>query len=58
MQNTYALTWGGRGIGSQVTTAFEDAMPDTTCVFCGNCVSVCPTGALKGKIEWQMANGK
>ena len=29
-------------------------MPDTTCVFCGNCVGVCPTGALKGKVEWQM----
>ena len=54
VQNTYALTWGGRGIGSRVTTAFEDKMPDTTCVFCGNCVGVCPTGALKGKVEWQM----
>jgi formate hydrogenlyase subunit 6/NADH:ubiquinone oxidoreductase subunit I len=29
-------------------------MPDTSCVFCGNCVGVCPTGALKGLIEWQM----
>ena len=61
VQNTYALTWGGRGFGSRVTTAFEDKMPDTTCVFCGNCVGVCPTGALKGKVEWQMgqiADGK
>ena len=56
VQNTFALTWGGRGIGSQVTTAFEAPMPDTTCVFCGNCVGVCPTGALKGKVEWQMAD--
>jgi len=53
VQHTFALTWGGRGIGSQVTTAFEGEMPDTTCVFCGNCVGVCPTGALKGKLEWQ-----
>jgi len=29
-------------------------MPDTTCVFCGNCVGVCPTGALKGKVEFVM----
>jgi NADH dehydrogenase/NADH:ubiquinone oxidoreductase subunit G len=58
VQNTYALTWGGRGIGSHVTTAFGEKMPDTTCVFCGNCVGVCPTGALKGKVEWQIANGK
>ncbi len=54
VQHTYALTWGGRGIGSHVATAFEEKMPDTTCVFCGNCVGVCPTGALKGKVEWQM----
>jgi NADH dehydrogenase/NADH:ubiquinone oxidoreductase subunit G len=53
VQHTYALTWGGRGIGSHVTTAFEQAMPDSTCVFCGNCVGLCPTGALKGKVEWQ-----
>ena len=58
VQHTFALTWGGRGIGSRVTTAFEQEMPDTTCVFCGNCVGVCPTGALKGKVEWQMADSK
>ena len=58
VQNTYALTWGGRGIDSHVTTAFESAMPDTTCVFCGNCVGVCPTGALKGKVEWRDDEGR
>src|SRR5438132_1494708 len=46
VQNTFALTWGGRGIGSHVATFFEEDMPDTSCVFCGNCVGVCPTGAL------------
>jgi NADH dehydrogenase/NADH:ubiquinone oxidoreductase subunit G len=51
VQNTYALTWGGRGIGSHVATAFNEDMPDTTCVFCGNCVGVCPTGALLGRAE-------
>ena len=54
VQYTYALTWGGRGIESHVTTAFGDGLPETTCVFCGNCVSVCPTGALKGKIEFEL----
>jgi NADH dehydrogenase/NADH:ubiquinone oxidoreductase subunit G len=54
VQNTYALTWGGRGIHSHVATAFEAALADTTCVFCGNCVGVCPTGALKGRGEWQV----
>jgi predicted molibdopterin-dependent oxidoreductase YjgC len=54
VQHTYALTWGQRGINSHVATFFDEDMPDTTCVFCGNCVGVCPTGALKGVIEWQM----
>ncbi len=57
VQNTFALTWGGRGITSHVTTAFDAPMPDTTCVFCGNCVGVCPTGALKGKVEADLEVG-
>jgi NADH dehydrogenase/NADH:ubiquinone oxidoreductase subunit G len=54
VQYTYALTWGGRGIESHVATAYDAAMPDTTCVFCGNCVDVCPTGALEGKIAFEL----
>jgi NADH dehydrogenase/NADH:ubiquinone oxidoreductase subunit G len=54
VQYTFALTWGGRGMHSHVATAFGEDMPDTTCVFCGNCVGVCPTGALKGKVEFEM----
>jgi NADH dehydrogenase/NADH:ubiquinone oxidoreductase subunit G len=54
VQFTYALTWGGRGIGSHVATFFDEEMPDTSCVFCGNCVGVCPTGALKGKVEFRL----
>lgn len=54
VQYTYALTWGGRGLGSHVATFFGEDMPDTTCVFCGNCVGVCPTGALKGKVEFTL----
>ena len=57
VQNTFALTWGGRGFESHVYTAFHEDMPDTTCVFCGNCVGVCPTGALKGKVEYELEQG-
>jgi predicted molibdopterin-dependent oxidoreductase YjgC len=53
VQNTYALTWGGRGIHSHVTTAYDAPMPGTTCVFCGNCVGVCPSGALIGRHEFE-----
>jgi NADH dehydrogenase/NADH:ubiquinone oxidoreductase subunit G len=56
VQFTYALTWGGRGISSHVATFFDEDMPDTSCVFCGNCVGVCPTGALKGKVEYEAEN--
>lgn len=52
VQNTYALTWGKRGVESHVATFLDETMPDTTCVFCGNCVGVCPTGALKGVVEY------
>jgi NADH dehydrogenase/NADH:ubiquinone oxidoreductase subunit G len=54
VQHTFALTWGGRGVSSHVATFYADPMPDTTCVFCGNCVGVCPTGALKGKVEFEL----
>ena len=54
VQHTFALTWGGRGFESHVATAFNEDMPDTTCVFCGNCVGVCPTGALKGRAEYEL----
>lgn len=57
VQYTFALTWGQRGIHSHVATFFDEDMPDTTCVFCGNCVGVCPTGALKGLAEWRLESG-
>jgi NADH dehydrogenase/NADH:ubiquinone oxidoreductase subunit G len=53
VQYTFALTWGKRGFHSHVATFFDEDMPDTTCVFCGNCVGLCPTGALKGLVEWE-----
>lgn len=52
MQFTYALSVGGRGFESNIATFFEAPMPETTCVFCGNCVAVCPTNALKDKTEY------
>jgi len=57
IQYTYAISVGGRGFGSHITTFFDNPMPETTCVFCGNCVAVCPTNALKGKTEFFMEQG-
>lgn len=50
-QFSYAIAVGGRGFESKITTIASAALPDTTCVFCGNCVGVCPTDALKAKSE-------
>ena len=35
-----------RGFDTVIGTAFDLPMLDTACTFCGQCVSVCPTGAL------------
>jgi formate dehydrogenase major subunit len=38
-----------RGHGSKVVFDFDDGMGHSTCVACGECVQVCPTGALMEK---------
>ena len=57
LQFTYALAVGGRGHNTHIATFFDAPMPETTCVFCGNCVAVCPTGALRGKTEFFLEQG-
>ncbi len=49
VQFTFALGFDSRGFDTGIATFFDRPMPETTCVFCGNCVGVCPTGALKDK---------
>lgn len=56
-QFAFALNYGERGFHSHISTFFDSPLPDTTCVFCGQCVGVCPTGALKPKIEWGLEKG-
>ena len=51
-QYTYAINFSARGFETQIGTFFDHPMMETTCVFCGQCVGVCPTGALKPKREW------
>jgi len=50
-QYAFAIDFAGRGFHSRIATFFDRPMPATTCVFCGQCVGVCPTGALKGRRE-------
>ncbi len=50
-QNTFAIAVAGRGFDARIATEHETPLPDSACVFCGNCVGVCPTGALMFKAE-------
>ncbi|MFN2137350.1 MAG: 2Fe-2S iron-sulfur cluster-binding protein, partial [Candidatus Promineifilaceae bacterium] len=56
-QFAYALSFDGRGYHTTIGTFMGDSMPDTTCVFCGQCVGACPTGALKPKRQALMEEG-
>ncbi len=53
-QNTFAIAVAGRGFEARIATEFEAALPDSACVFCGNCIGVCPTGALMFRSERRM----
>ena len=53
-QNTFAIAVAGRGFDAHISTEFDVALPGSACVYCGNCIAVCPTGALEGKIAWDM----
>lgn len=46
VQTVGALAEVGRGFYTHVGSTFNRSMFETTCTFCGQCVSVCPTGAL------------
>ncbi|GMQ98371.1 MAG: 2Fe-2S iron-sulfur cluster-binding protein [Acidimicrobiia bacterium] len=53
-QNTFAIDVGGRGLAATITTEFDITLPESACVYCGNCVGVCPTGALMFTSEYRM----
>jgi NADH-quinone oxidoreductase subunit G len=48
-QGDYAISIKNRGFGTQITTEFSGLLKDSACVFCGQCVHTCPTGALADK---------
>ena len=50
IQGVGAIDFAYRGFKSKVCPTFEK---DLDCEFCGQCVAVCPTGALTGKM-WQL----
>jgi predicted molibdopterin-dependent oxidoreductase YjgC len=57
-QYAFALSFDGRGFNTTIGTFQQLGMMETTCVFCGQCVGVCPTGALKPKRQMLLEEGK
>ena len=53
-QNTFAIAVAGRGFDSRISTELEVMLPQSACVYCGNCIAVCPTGALMPKSEFDL----
>jgi predicted molibdopterin-dependent oxidoreductase YjgC len=53
-QNTFAIAVAGRGFDARISTENAVPLPDSACVYCGNCIGVCPTGALMFKSEHDM----
>lgn len=56
-----AITMAYKGFDARPAAPFDVGLQDSTCTFCGNCIQVCPTGALleharKGQgREWEFA---
>ncbi|MFI6498325.1 2Fe-2S iron-sulfur cluster-binding protein [Nonomuraea typhae] len=53
-QNSFAISVAGRGFDAAISTEWDAPLTDSACVYCGNCVEVCPTGALSFKTEFDM----
>jgi predicted molibdopterin-dependent oxidoreductase YjgC len=53
-QNSFVIEIAGRGFASHVSTENDVALTDSACVYCGNCIQVCPTGALIPTSEYEM----
>ena len=53
-QNTFASSVAGRGFDARIAVAHDAPLTDSACVYCGNRIEVCPTGALSFKSEFDM----
>jgi NADP-reducing hydrogenase subunit HndD len=53
-QNTFAIAVAGRGFDARISTEYAVGLDESACVYCGNCIGVCPTGALMFTSEHDM----
>lgn len=49
IQGVEAIKPMGRGSQTEISSFFHVPLSETTCVFCGQCINRCPTGALTEK---------
>ena len=57
-QNTFAIAVAGRGFDARISTEYAVPLDESACVYCGNCIGVCPTGALMFTSEHDNARGR
>jgi predicted molibdopterin-dependent oxidoreductase YjgC len=53
-QNTFAISVAGRGFEARISTEYAVPLTESACVWCGNCINVCPTGALMFRSEYEL----
>ena len=53
-QFTFAISIVDRGFDARVSTEYDVPLPESACVYCGNCIGVCPTNALQFKTEFDL----
>ena len=49
LQHNDVITRSGKGYGTRIAFDLDTAMGESTCVSCGECMAVCPTGALTNR---------
>lgn len=47
IQTVAAIDFNGRGSRTRIGTTFEQGLNISSCINCGQCIMVCPTGALR-----------
>jgi len=64
IQGSMAIEYAHRGFHTKVAVPYHRSLTDSDCVFCGQCVSVCPVGALTERLrmgkgrEWEFQKVK
>lgn len=53
LQKVNAITVANRGFKSNISTFCDESIVNSNCTYCGQCIAVCPTGALREKMNYK-----